>query len=66
MIRFALLFALVLLGSCDMETNAERVVQHKKEDREFYLSCVETVTRSSYGRNAVDLMEECRRAATQL
>lgn len=64
--RFGLLFCLVLLGSCDMVTNAERVTEEKKSSREFYLQCVETVTRNAYGRSTIDSMQECRQAAVQI
>jgi hypothetical protein len=64
--RFGLLLCLVVLGSCDMTTNAERVVEDRKSTREFYLTCVDTVTRNAYGKSTIDSMQECRQAAVQI
>jgi hypothetical protein len=49
-----------------MQPDFEQVREDKKSTREFYLQCVETVTRTSYGRNVLDLVQECRQAASQV
>ena len=64
--RAGLLLSILLLGSCDIVPNSEVVQADRKSSREFYLQCVDTVTRNSYGRSTFDLLQECRQAAVQI
>jgi len=61
-----LLASMVILGSCNETPRISETQVDRRATREFYLQCVGEVTRSSYGRGVLDLVQECRQAAVEI